>query len=139
MDALIVVAAIAIVVIAFFWIVRKLIGGKPAPPRVSRSAAAAAAEPAIETRWRAVRIVPGLICCKEVSALREQVFLSRQSPSLPLETCTERDCRCKYVHLEDRRSGQDRRVQLGELDNFLPFHQTERRRSEGRRAADLMA
>ena len=130
-------AAIAVLVIAFFWVIRKLIGSKPAPPRMPRSTPTASTESGADTRWRAVKIVPGLICCGEVAAMRDEVFLSRQSPALPLDTCTEKDCRCKYLHLEDRRSGQDRRVQLGELDNYLPLNQGERRRSEGRRAADL--
>ena len=58
---------------------------------------------------------------------------------MPLDGCTEKDCRCKYVHLDDRRDGGDRRIELGELGAYLPVSQTERRQTSGRRAEDLAA
>ena len=91
------------------------------------------------TQWRAVKIAPDLICCDEVQRLAGRVFLARESPQLPLDACTEADCRCKYVHLKDRRSGGDRRIEIGELDAFLPVKQVERRQLAGRRATDLAA
>lgn len=91
------------------------------------------------TQYRSVKILPGLICCKRAQLLSSQVFLSRESPELPLPGCTETDCRCRYLHLEDRRSGGDRRVHLGELGAFLPTNQVERRNLVGRRAADMLA
>ncbi|MDH3219437.1 MAG: hypothetical protein OEO19_07890 [Gammaproteobacteria bacterium] len=89
------------------------------------------------TQWRAVKIDPGLICCDAVMQLTGQVFLARLSPTLPLENCTEKDCRCKYIHLEDRRSGGDRRVELGELGAFLPATLSNRRRQTDRRETGL--
>jgi ribosomal protein S1 len=43
------------------------------------------------------------------------------------------------MHLEDRRSGGDRRIELDELSAFLPASQSERRRVGGRRATDMTA
>ena len=91
------------------------------------------------TQWRAVKIAPGLISCGAAGKLAGKVFLSRESPQLPLDGCIEKDCRCKYVHLDDRRDGSDRRIELGDLGAFFPVSQTERRQTTGRRSRDLAA
>jgi hypothetical protein len=85
----------------------------------------------IDTKWRSVRIRPGLIACRQVADLNGQVFLSREVPELPL------DCRCHYVFLDDRRSGTDRRAELARLGEFLSSSEQDRRRSAGRRMGDL--
>lgn len=92
-----------------------------------------------DTRWRSVKIRPGLISCKRVSTLAGQIFLSGEAPSLPLANCTEEDCRCHYIFLEDRRSGEERRIKLGQLGEFLPSYDSERRQRAGRRYADQAA
>ena len=92
-----------------------------------------------DTRWRSVKIRPGLIACDRVADMSGQLFLSREAPSLPLENCTEQDCRCHYIFLDDRRSGTDRRVEMGKLDEFLPNLGINRRSIAGRRATDLAA
>jgi hypothetical protein len=43
------------------------------------------------------------------------------------------------MHLEDRRSGGDRRIELDELSAFLPASEVERRQLGGRRATDITA
>lgn len=91
----------------------------------------------LDTRWRSVRVRPGLIACGQVADLKGQVFLSREAPELPLPNCSERDCRCHYVFLDDRRSGGDRRIELGRLGEFLSDSEDNRRRSSGRRVGDL--
>ena len=136
MDAILVTFAIAVAVIAFYLLLAKLLSRRP--PGVRSASSAPEEGERVDTRWRAVRVAPGLICCDAVSKLDGQVFLSRLSPKLPLDECDARDCRCKYVHLDDRRNGGDRRAALGELDAYLPFNQGERRKSEGRRTADLV-
>ncbi len=93
---------------------------------------------AADTRWRSVRIRPGLIACERVANLTDQVFLSREAPELPLANCAERDCHCHYVFLDDRRSGIDRRDQLEKLGEFLSSNARDRRLSPGRRTGDLM-
>ena len=135
MDMILIVAAIAVAVIAFYLLLSKLLSRRSAR---AGTAKAAAGEDRSAAQWRAVKVAPGLICCAAVGKLEGQVFLSRLSPRLPLDACDVKDCRCKYVHLEDRRSGGDRRAALGELDAYLPFNQAERRRSAGRRGVDLV-
>ena len=92
-----------------------------------------------DTRWRSVKIRPGLIACDRVADMTGQIFLSREAPSLPLESCTEKDCRCHYIFLNDRRTGTDRRIELGKLDELLPSMGINRRGIPGRRATDLAA
>ena len=92
-----------------------------------------------DTKWRSVRVRPGLIACDRVASLTGQVFLAREAPELPLANCSERDCRCHYVFLDDRRSGTDRREELGRLGEFLPSSTRNRRLSPGRRIGDLAA
>ena len=90
-----------------------------------------------DTKWRSVKIRPGLISCDRVAETAGIVFLSQEAPTLPLENCTETECRCHYIFLDDRRSGTDRRIELGKLDQFFPTYEGERRQVEGRRFADL--
>ncbi len=92
-----------------------------------------------DTRWRSVKIRPGLICCEQASEMTEQIFLAREAPHLPLPECGEPECRCHYLFLDDRRSGQDRRDNLGKLADFFPTSAEDRRQLPGRRMADLLA
>jgi len=92
-----------------------------------------------DTKWRSVKIRPGLIACDRVANMAGQIFLSQLAPSLPLENCTEKDCRCHYIFLDDRRSGTDRRIEMGKLDEYLPNIGINRRSISGRRVTDLAA
>ena len=90
-----------------------------------------------KTRWRTVRIRPGLIACERVASLEHQLFLSREAPELPLPNCTENDCHCHYVFFDDRRSGLDRRAIPGRPGDIPESRERDRRRSHGRRVGDL--
>jgi len=59
----------------------------------------------IKSSWQAVSVVPGRDACEAVEKLREQRFLVRGAPRLPLPNCTNQDrCQCKYQRWSDRRS-----------------------------------
>ena len=90
-----------------------------------------------ETRWRTVKVRPGLIACKHAGDIQHHLFLSREAPELPLPHCSETDCRCHYVFHDDRRSGVDRRAQMDRVERLLSSRRDDRRRSPGRRADDL--
>ena len=63
----------------------------------------------IKSSWQSVSIVPGSGACKHAEALREQRFLARNAPRLPLPECTNQDsCKCKYQRYSDRRAGPRR-------------------------------
>lgn len=138
MFVVVILAILVVVVVMVFRVATRQ--GKPAKPKRSQSRVSAASQrDRSSTQWRAVKIAPGLICCAASGKLAGRVFLSTESPPLPLDGCDEKDCRCKYVHLADRRDGGDRRIELGELGAFFPASQAERRRIRGRRSEDLMA
>ncbi|MDH3635798.1 MAG: hypothetical protein OES20_13945 [Gammaproteobacteria bacterium] len=92
-----------------------------------------------ETKWRAVKIRPGLIACDRVANLTGNIYLSQEAPNLPLDNCTEENCRCHYIFFDDRRNGRDRRIDLGKLDELLPDLGQNRRNIPGRRVTDLAA
>ena len=129
--------ALAIVAVAIVFLLSRRSVKTAQPKRSKRTKTTATRAERSSTQWRAVKIEPGLFCCDAVGKLAGQVFLSTESPSLPLDGCSEQNCRCKYIHLEDRRSGGDRRIELGELGAFLPINQIERRQVGGRRATDM--
>lgn len=92
-----------------------------------------------DTRWRSVKIRPGMSPCRPVAEITGRIFLAPDAPALPLANCTQKSCQCRYVFLEDRRSGEDRRFELGRLGDIVPGYQRERRHVTGRRYADLAA
>ena len=139
MNTLIFVVAVGIAVIALLLFASRRPDKRAKAKRIQKSITVDRTAERTSTQWRAVKISPGLMCCQAASGLTDQVFLAREAPRLPLDDCGERSCKCKYVHLEDRRSGGDRRVELGELGAFLPVNQVERRQMIGRRSADLAA
>ncbi len=92
-----------------------------------------------DTKWRSVKVRPGLNACKRVEQISDQLFLSREAPVLPLPYCTEPECRCHYLFMDDRRSGLDRRVEMAKLGYVFAGKGNDRRRRPGRRAGDLAA
>ncbi len=92
-----------------------------------------------DTKWRSVKVRPGLNACKRVEQIADQLFLSREAPVLPLPYCTETECRCHYLFMDDRRSGLDRRVEMAKLNYIFAGNGGDRRRSPGRRTGDLAA
>jgi hypothetical protein len=70
--------------------------------------------------------------CDAAKAVRGKRYLSKDAPTFPLTDCDKRaSCACRYRHLEDRRTGDDRR------SAGLPSTggaQTERRSRRDRRA-----
>lgn len=139
MNTLTIVITVAVMAVAIVWLVSRRSSNDARPRHLQKTSSASGAADRSSTQWRAVKIAPGLMSCDTAAKLADQVFLSAESPRLPLDGCGETNCRCKYVHLDDRRDGGDRRVELGELGAFLPISQIERRQRTGRRSEDLAA
>lgn len=59
--------------------------------------------------FRAVSIQICPQACAAAKKIRDKRFLSHQAPMLPLNDCNVKDCKCKFVHHNDRRSHDDRR------------------------------
>ena len=97
-----------------------------------------ATDTSMDTKLRLVRIRPGLISCTSATAITENIFLSRKTPQLPLEDCSQKDCDCHYVFLDDRRNGgSSRRIDLSRPGDIFPIYETEKRQVPDRRLADL--
>ena len=62
--------------------------------------------------FSSVTIKTKLEACNAAIALKDQVFLAREAPSLPLAECDAVNCACRYSYLDDRRQ-EDRRTPYG--------------------------
>jgi hypothetical protein len=84
------------------------------------------------TSYHAVEIRCTDDACDAAKAERGKRYLGKDAPTFPLTECDKREsCACRYRHLEDRRSGEDRRGG-GSLSTGRV--QTERRGRRDRRA-----
>lgn len=111
---------------------------KPGPVKLKsvggKSAFFASAE---EFPYRAVSIKPGTHACASAYALSTQRFLVGDTPKVPVQDCTERNCECRYRHHRDRRRASgDRRAIQSYGASVAASGGDERRRSHGRRSED---
>lgn len=139
MSTYLILFAIALLIVAMVLTLARYSGRgerKSTPTPAARRGATSIRQ---QTRWRAVKIAPGLFACDAAQKLDDRVFLASESPHLPLDSCARADCECKYIHLDDRRSGGDRRIDFGSLGAYLPQNQSERRRGADRRGRGAFA
>jgi hypothetical protein len=85
------------------------------------------------TRWKAVRVKAGLMCCKSAERMRGQVYLTAAAPAFPLEGCKSKSCECKYIHMNDRREDDDRRESTEFITDLYNLHGKDRRKIKDRR------
>ncbi len=88
-------------------------------------------------RYPAVKIRPCKNACQAVTQASQIVFLSSQSPKLPLNACDRiAECDCQFRHFADRRQQEDRREDEYMMHDV--FHHRERRDDKrvGRRVSD---
>ena len=71
-------------------------------------------------RYHAVSVRPCLEACPAAWKMEHQPFLSAEAPTLPLATCNQDTCECRYRHYSDRRDGEDRRNRWGRTGGLLP-------------------
>jgi len=86
--------------------------------------------------YHAVSIKAGTSCRRTAEAYAGRRFLSAEAPPLPVPTCDTRNCRCRYVHHDDRRAGADRRHRDVGNRNIALAKGGDRRSRRGRRATD---
>jgi hypothetical protein len=86
--------------------------------------------------YHAVSIKAGPYCQRTAQEYGKRRYLSREAPPLPQPTCDTRNCSCRYLHHDDRRTGQDRRLR----DVWDPASRQakggDRRQPGGRRVTD---
>lgn len=87
--------------------------------------------------FHAVSIAPGLRACAAALELRDQRFLSREAPVLPLKNCTNPECTCRYEHYEDRRRGPRRAREMGVAIDGYEDSERRSKNKRGRRKSDV--
>ncbi len=82
--------------------------------RYTAEANAPAPKPdAAKTAYHAVSIKFEANACDAAKAMTGRRFLASAAPRLPLPDCNVLECRCRFAHHDDRRSGNDRRSPFG--------------------------
>jgi len=94
------------------------------------------AQPHVKT-YHATSIHPCSKACKRAQALSEKRFLVSEVAALPVPGCTNPACTCTYVHHEDRRGGDDRRVPSITMENV--FSASEHRMAKVERRKQSLA
>jgi len=76
-------------------------------------------------------------CCEVAKAIAGQRFLTAEAPILPLSGCDVPECRCTYLHFDDRRTDYRRASDLS-FDMAGQLRDDDRRSStsSGRRHDD---
>jgi hypothetical protein len=86
--------------------------------------------------YHSVSIVAGASCSQTALRYGGRRYLIQEAPSIPLWSCDSRNCRCRYLHHQDRRDGSDRRRRdASDAPTRIPKG-GDRRGSYGRRATD---
>lgn len=94
----------AALILAIAWLVMRIMRGGP------QSAKATAPQiPATASPYHAVSLQYSRSACDAAKAMTGRRFLSSAAPRLPLPECDSLECRCRFVHHDDRRTGKDRR------------------------------
>ena len=66
------------------------------------------------SRFHAVSLKFSGDACQAAKDMYGRRFLSGAAPRIPLPECDALECRCRFVHHEDRRTGKDRRNPWGQ-------------------------
>ena len=65
------------------------------------------------TEYHAVSIKLSGNACRAAREMEGRRFLSSAAPKLPLAECDVLECKCRFVHHQDRRIAKDRRTPFG--------------------------
>lgn len=83
--------------------------------------------------YHAVSVRLGESACLAAKTIEGKRFLAAEAPPLPLAECSSADdCRCRFVHHEDRRSSRDRRSPFAPGSASAGTARFERERREGK-------
>ncbi len=111
----------------------KATGKRPSTVRQPVKLPAGKKTSSLNTQWKAVKVKTGLMCCKPVENMRGKVYLIADTPEFPLKDCKVKSCECKYIHMDDRRAGDDRRESTEFLNDLYDLHKKDRRKIKDRR------
>jgi len=100
---------------------------RPGPARHPKKATAS------NTRFHAVSVHFAPDACEAAKNLEGRRFLSSAAPRIPLPECDAAQCKCRFKHHTDRRTGNDRRDAWGQS---LSYHTTGQYPKEQRKGSD---
>ena len=91
-----------------------------------------------DTTYHAVSIQFEKNACDAAKGMGGRRFLASAAPRLPLPECNALECRCRFAHHDDRRTGKDRRNPFARagFGHGTGKFQTERREKPDRRERD---
>lgn len=90
-----------------------------------------------EKKYRAVKLMPCDNCCESAKWVSEKVYLERELPQLPLESCDRFSaCQCKFDYYDDRRHNEERRSGSSILQNVFDGTNNREQKKRGRRNDD---
>ena len=90
--------------------------------------------------YHAVSLQYSSNACDAAKAMTGRRFLSSAAPRLPLPECDSLECRCRFAHHSDRRTGKDRRSPFSparSTDSTGSFKAERRQKKDRREDADL--
>lgn len=123
---------ILLLLTAIWWLMRKRRAG------LSEVQKPAQRVKAKKTAYHAVSINFPSTACAAAKSMAGRRFLATAPPKLPLPDCDARECRCRFAHHDDRRSGKERRNPFapGQTIVAAGSYKKEQRAGKDRRKAD---
>jgi hypothetical protein len=100
------------IVLTVILIVLLIMSKRTKAAREKRPTITAQADSTTTTKFHAVSIHSTSSACEAAKSMQGIRFLSSAAPRLPLPECDAADCKCRFAHHADRRSGVDRRVEV---------------------------
>lgn len=85
-----------------------------------------------DTTYHAVSIRFESSACAAARDMSGRRFLATAAPRLPLPGCDVLECKCRFVHHDDRRTGRDRRNPFGPAGRLGATGQFEQEQRSGR-------
>jgi len=125
----------AAVVLLILWLFVRRRGQSKQPPEPAKPKDTGG------TAYHAVSLkIDAQHACDAAKEMTGRRFLSNAAPRLPLAGCNSIECRCRFTHHKDRRTGKDRRspfVTSGYSGTSGSFKTERRERRDRRKEADL--
>lgn len=121
--------------LAIGWLVMRILRGSPKPGEPAAAKIADKTSP-----YHAVSLQYSSNACDAAKAMTGRRFLSSAAPRLPLPECDALECRCRFAHHSDRRTGRDRRTPFSPATSgggTGTFKAERRQKKDRRRNADL--
>jgi hypothetical protein len=90
----------------------------------------------LNTEFHAVSLKSSAYACEAAKGMQDKRFLSNAAPHLPLPECDALECKCKFLHHIDRRTGGEFRrspyQQNYGVDGLGQLEEDNRKRKERR-------